>query len=447
MAKLEFPEGFLWGAATAAHQIEGAWNEDGKGPSIWDHFSHTPGKVRDGDVGDVACDHYHRYSEDVSLMKSLGLKAYRFSISWPRVIPEGTGTVNQAGVDFYRRLVDELLAAGITPVATLYHWDLPLVLYRRGAWPNPEAASWFADYAELCFRQLGDRVKFWITLNEPQVICHCGYVSGDHAPGHKSQAEAFQAGHTLLLAHGMAVPRLRSLWPDAKIGITVNVSPVHPATDSPEDRAAAERVRDFSSAWFLDPIYRGDYPEVTREAFPDLLPAFTDEQRRIVQAPIDFVGVNNYRRGLVRHDAGSPPLQASDVPPQGPVTAMGWEIYPPGLREILCWVHERYSPPAIYVTENGAAFNDSPDASRRVEDEDRRSFLRDYISECHRALEAGVPLRGYFAWSLLDNFEWAWGFSKRFGIVRVNYETQARTIKRSGEWYRQVIRANAVQTE
>ncbi len=437
MSKLVFPDGFLWGAATAAYQIEGAWNEGGKGPSIWDEFSHTPSKVRNGDTGDVACDHYHRYREDVALMKSLNLKAYRFSISWPRILPEGKGRVSEAGVDFYSRLVDELLAAGIKPAVTLYHWDLPLAMDRIGGWPNLEVAKHYADYAELMFRRLGDRVKFWITLNEPQVVCYCGYISGDHAPGHTDEREAGRAGHTLLIAHGLAVQRLRGLSPDAKIGLTVNVGQVHPATDSAEDRTLAARMQE-SNAWFLDPIYRGDYPAVMREDKGDILPQFTEEQRRTVQQPLDFLGINNYTRQVVGGSPGATAIKRL------PVTTMNWEVYPAGLREILCWVHERCSPPEMYVTENGAAFPDRPDANGRVEDEDRRAFLEGYISEAHHAIQLGIPLKGYFVWSLMDNFEWAWGFYQRFGIVRVDFDTQKRIVKRSGDWYARVAAANAI---
>ena len=446
MAKLTFPDGFLWGAATAAYQIEGAWDADGKGPSIWDEFSHTPGNVAGGDTGDVACDHYHRYREDVALMKSLNLGAYRFSVSWPRVLPEGEGAVNEAGVDFYSRLVDELLAAGIAPCVTLYHWDLPLAIDRLGGWPNIETARKFADYAELMFRRLGDRVKMWITINEPQVVCNAGHLSGEHAPGHRDRGESLRAGHTLLLSHGMAVERLRAVRPDAQVGITVDLWPQYPATDSEEDRAAAARMSELNG-WFLDPIYSGDYPPLMRELFGDLLPEFTEDQRRTVQSRTDFLGVNNYSRALIAHDPEAPPPHVSGQELPGPVTAMGWEIYPPALRDILCWTHERCSPPAIYVTENGAGLDDTPDASGRVEDENRRTFIRDYLREAHGAIQAGVPLRGYFVWSLLDNFEWAFGYSKRFGIVRVNYETLERTIKRSGEWYAEVARTGVLETD
>jgi beta-glucosidase len=445
MAKLTFPDGFLWGAATASYQIEGAWNEDGKGPSIWDEFSHTPGKVAAGDTGDVACDHYHRYRDDVALMKSLNLGAYRFSISWPRVLPEGEGKPNEAGLDFYSRLVDELLAAGIAPCPTLYHWDLPLALDRQGGWPNIDTARKFADYAELIFRRLGDRVKMWITLNEPQVVAAAGYLSGDHAPGHTDRRECLLAGHTLLVAHGMAVERFRSLLPDARVGITVDMWPVYPAQDSDQDRAAAARLAEMNG-WFVDPIYRGDYPAAMRDEFGEMLPPFTNEQIRAVQQPLDFVGLNNYSRNIVRHDPQAEPFQAAALPPAGPLTAMNWEIYPAALRDILCWLHERCSPPAMYVTENGAAFDDQPDASGYVDDQDRVAFFRGYLSQAHAAIQAGVPLRGYFAWSLLDNFEWAYGYSKRFGIVRVDYDTLERTVKRSGRWYADVARTSQLDT-
>jgi beta-glucosidase len=443
MAKLTFPDGFLWGSATSSYQIEGAWDADGKGPSIWDEFTHTPGSVKNGDTGDVACDHYHLYREDVALMRSLGLKAYRFSIAWPRVLPQGRGSVNEAGIDFYSRLVDELLAAGIEPVPTLYHWDLPLALQREGGWPNIDTAGWFAEYAEVCFRRLGDRVKRWITLNEPQVVAGLGYMSGEHAPGHKDRAEGLLAGHTLLVAHGLAVQRCRSLLPAAEVGITIDIWPIYPATDSIDDRAAAARASE-ANGWFLDPIFRGDYPHLMRDAHGELLPSFSEEQRRVVQSDIDFLGLNNYSRKVVRHDPSAKPYGAQTLPPQGPVTEMGWEVYPPALHDVLVWTWERCSPKAMYVTENGAAFEDEPDASGRVEDEKRRLYLRDYLAQAHRAIQDGVPLKGYFAWSLFDNFEWAEGYTKRFGIVRVDYRTLSRTVKKSGEWYGEAARSNSI---
>ena len=445
MAKLTFPHDFLWGVATAAFQIEGACDEDGKGPSIWDEFSRTPGKIRTGDSAEVACDHYHRWRQDIALMRSLGLKAYRFSISWPRVLPEGRGEVNEKGIDFYSRLVDELREAGIEPVVTLYHWDLPLALDKRlGGWPNRELAPYFADFGELMYRRLGDRAQRWITINEPWVVCQGGYLLGELAPGHKDLQESLQAGHTLLLAHGMAVERLRATLPGAQVGIAVNLWPVHAATDAEVDRAAAARMSSYVNEWFLDPIYRGDYPGLMREAFGDLLPPFTAEEREIVQSPLDFLGVNNYSRTIVRHEEEQF-LGARQVGAPGPVTHMGWEIYPEALREILAWVHNRYSPPSVMITENGAAFEDEADNSGRVNDSARVAYLQSYLSKAHQACEEGVPLTGYFLWSLMDNFEWSYGFSKRFGIVHVDYETQQRTIKRSGEWYAQTISDNALE--
>jgi len=446
MAKLTFPHDFLWGVATAAFQIEGACDEDGKGLSIWDEFSRVPGKIRTGESAEVACDHYHRWRQDIALMRSLGLKAYRFSVSWPRVLPEGSGQVNEKGIDFYSRLVDELGEAGIEPVVTLYHWDLPLVLDRRlGGWPNRELARYFADFGDLMYRRLGDRVRRWITINEPWVVCQGGYLLGDLAPGHKNLQESFQAGHTLLLAHGMAVERLRAVLPEAQVGIALNLWPVHAATDTERDRSAAARMSSYVNEWFLDPIYRGDYPGLMREAFGDLLPSFTAEEREIVQSPLDFVGVNNYSRTIVRHEEEQF-LEARQVGAPGPVTHMDWEIYPDALREILSWVHTRYAPPSMMITENGAAFKDEPDDAGRVNDSARVAYLQTYLSKAHQAFEEGVPLTGYFLWSLLDNFEWSYGFSKRFGIIHVDYETQRRTVKRSGEWYAQTISDNAFET-
>jgi beta-glucosidase len=436
----KFPDGFVWGAATAAYQIEGAWDEEGKAPSIWDDFSHTPGKIRNGDTGDVACDHYHRYPEDIALMKELGLQAYRFSISWPRVMPEGIGKVNEAGVDFYSRLVDGLLEAGIEPTPTLYHWDLPSALERRGGWPNPDCAAWFANYAELMFSRLGDRVKRWITLNEPVVVAG-GYIGTEMAPGRGALGDGLLAGHSLLVGHGLAVQRLRALHPENEIGITLDFWPSYPATDSAEDTAAAHRMTE-ALGWFPDPIFLGDYPAVMRDAYGDALPQFGQAEIEAVTQPLDFLGLNNYSRHVVKYDPEAGPHQAAILPPQGPVTAMNWEIYPHSLRDVLLWMNERAHPEAIYVTENGAAFEDHVDADGRLRDEGRRQYVRDYLSGVHEAIARGVPVRGYFVWSLLDNFEWAQGYAMRFGIVRVDYDTMARLPKESARWYSETIRAN-----
>lgn len=442
---LTFPPGFLWGAATAAYQIEGAATEDGRRPSIWDTFSRTPGKVEGGDTGDVACDHYHRTASDVSLMRELGLNAYRFSIAWPRIVPEGAGAVNAAGLDFYSRLVDELLAFGIEPVPTLYHWDLPQALEDRGGWTNPDTARAFADYAGAVFDRIGDRVGRWITLNEPWCSAHLGYVSGDHAPGHRDMGMGLAAGHALMLAHGLAVQRLRAAVPQAQVGISNILSPVYPATDREEDAAAARRWDAYANRWFLDPIYFGDYPKELREAFGDALPAFTDEERRAVTSPINFIGVNYYRHCTIGDDPGGTYLRAKGVERPGfPRTDMDWDINPVGLTEALCWVSQSYGNPVLHITESGAAFHDSPDADGFVEDEKRRAYLEDHLRAAQDAIERGVRLGGYFVWSLMDNFEWAYGYAKRFGIVHVDYATQKRTPKRSAQWYAGCIRRNAV---
>jgi len=445
MAIATFPIGFLWGVATASYQVEGATGEDGRGESIWDRFSRTPGKTFNGETGDVACDHYHRYPEDVALMKQLGLKAYRFSIAWPRLFPAGSGPLNRKGVDFYHRLVDALLAAGIVPVPTLYHWDLPQTLEDAGGWPNPDTAYRFADYAEAVFDTLGDRVHTWITLNEPWCSAYLGYMTGENAPGKTDLGACLAAGHTLLLAHGLAVQRFRARPSGGQIGITVNLAPVHPASESDADRAAARRWDAFQNRWFLDPIFKGDYPAELRAAFGGRLPPFTDEHRALVQSPTDFVGVNYYSRAVVRHDPADSLLQREIVRvPGAACTAMGWEIYPRGLYEILTWAGDNYGDPVLYVTENGAAFDEAPGPDGVVDDEPRRAYLRDHLRAAHDAITNGVRLAGYFVWSLMDNFEWAFGYSRRFGIVRVDYATQARTPKKSAHWYAQVIRQNAV---
>jgi beta-glucosidase len=443
-----FPNGFLWGAATAAYQIEGGIDDGGRGESIWDRFSHTQGKTLNGETGDVACDHYHRWQEDVALMKELGLKAYRFSIAWPRLFPTGSGPLNQAGVDFYSRLIDALIEADIVPVPTLYHWDLPQALQDAGGWPNMDTAHRFADYAEAAFDAFGDRIRTWITLNEPWCSAHLGYFTGEHAPGHQNLDECLAAGHALLMAHGLAVQRFRARCPGGKIGVTDNFSAVYPASEGEEDRAAAARWDAYMNRWFIDPIYQGDYPAELRQAFGGKLPVITEEQRTVIQSPVDFIGVNYYSRGVIRHDPTKQPLHTAAVRPEGSAyTAMGWEIYPHGLYEVLTMLRDRYSNPVLYVTENGAAFDDEPGPDGLVNDEPRRDYLREHFAAAHAAIREGVRLGGYYVWTLMDNFEWAFGYSKRFGIVHVNYETQKRTPKLSAQWYAHVIRQNAVGDE
>jgi beta-glucosidase len=394
-----FPPAFVWGAATAAYQIEGAWNEDGKGESIWDVFSHAPGNVLDGETGDVACDHYHRLAADIALMAELGLKAYRFSVSWPRILPDGVGRVESRGLDFYDRLVDGLLAHEIRPFLTLYHWDLPQALQDRGGWAADEAPQWFAEYASTVAEKLADRVSDWATLNEPEVVAYVGHASGEHAPGLRDVGVAERVAENLLRAHDAGLNVLRAAAPELAVGVVVNMTPIEPASDAPEDVEAADDEDARRNRFFLDGLVPGS----------------------------DWVGVNYYFREIVGKDGF---VRVDDVER----TDMGWEVHPAGLTDVLLRLHEEYHAPTIFVTENGAAYPG-------IDDPQRVRYLESHIEAAADALEDGVPLEGFFVWSLLDNFEWAHGFSKRFGIVHVDYETQERTLKSSGEWYRQLIAA------
>lgn len=452
-----FPANFLWGAATAAYQIEGAAREDGRGPCIWDKFSHTPGKTRDGDTGDIAADHYHRMKPDADLMATLGLNAYRFSIAWPRILPEGKGVINPHGLDFYDSLVDSLLERGIIPVATLYHWDLPQALQDDGGWLNRDTALAFAEYVEVVARRLGDRVSQWITLNEPWCSAYLGYGIGVHAPGARSMHAASTAAHHLLLAHGLAVPRLRALaQPEAQVGITLNLTPVYAADGRPETLHAQEQLDGFHNRWFLDPIFHGTYPTGLFESLGGTTPPLKDGDLASIAAPIDFLGVNYYSRLLIRGDDahGQPPSIAPRFGAQiiGPVlgseyTEMGWEVYPEGLADILLRVHRDYSPRAIAVTENGAAYRDVWEGGDHVHDDQRVQYLREHIQALAVARLLGVPVEGYFAWSLMDNFEWAEGYSRRFGMVYVDYPSQRRIIKDSGHWYAQLLATHRAHTK
>ena len=442
-----FPEDFRWGAATAAYQIEGGYDADGKGESIWDRFSRTPGKIARGETGDRACEHYFRYRHDVALMRQLGLSAYRFSVSWPRVMPDGKGRINRAGIDFYGRLVDELLAAGIEPFLTLYHWDLPQALQEIGGWPSRSVAGWFADYAHAVGRALGDRVRFWMTLNEPQVFAVMGHLTGEKAPGMADFVAYTAASHHVNLAHGLGVQALRDACVQAEIGIAMSILPAHPWGDDATDREAAHRFDGFFHRWYLDPVLRGSYPEDTREILADFPAPVEPDDLRQIRQPLDFLGVNVYSRLFVRDHPEFLPLRVELLTerrlPDAKYTAMGWEVYPDALREVLLRLHRDYALPALYVTENGAAFAERVEGGE-VRDVDRIAFLHDYLSAAHDALEQGVPLRGYFVWSLLDNLEWEHGYDKRFGLIRVEYETQERTVKQSGHWYRGVIERNGL---
>jgi beta-glucosidase len=435
-----FPSGFLFGAATSAYQIEGSPLADGAGPSIWHRFSHTPGAIETGETGDVACDHYRRYEDDVGLMHDLGLAAYRFSISWSRVLPTGRGTINPPGLAFYDRLVDRLLARGISPMATLYHWDLPAALDDAGGWLNRDIAGWFADYASTMVRRLGDRVALWATINEPWVVSDAGYLHGLHAPGHASPSEAPLASHNLLRAHGAGIQAIRGEG-GRQAGLVVNLEPKYPASDRPADLSATRRADAYMNRQFLDPVFLGRYPEEMPEIFGDAWPRFPAEDQALISQPLDFLGINYYTRGVMRHDEAELPLRASRVRQPGRLhTTLDWEVYPEALTEVLLWVRDRYGAVPLYITENGAAFEDPPEVDAAVlPDPLRVQYLGDHLRAAHLAIQQGVDVRGYFAWSLLDNFEWSAGYSQRFGLYHVNFTTQRRTPKASARYYALVI--------
>jgi beta-glucosidase len=435
-----FPADFLWGAATSAYQIEGSPLADGAGSSIWQRFAHTPGRTHDGDTGDVACDHYRRYRDDVALMRDLGLTAYRFSVSWARVLPEGRGAVNPAGLDFYERLVDALLQQGIEPMLTLYHWDLPSALDDRGGWLNPDIAHWFADYAHTMYRRLDGRVRLWTTLNEPWVVTDGGYLHGVLAPGHRNRFEAPIASHNLLRAHGAAVRAYRSVGKH-RIGLVVNLEPKYPASQSAEDLAATARADAYMNRQYLDPVFLGAYPDEMQEIFGEAWPQWPQEDFVLIREPIDFLGVNYYTRNVTRRDAQAWPLKAMPVrQPHATYSDTGWEVYPQGLTDVLAWVKDRYGNPPVYVTENGAAFYDPPVvAGGALSDPLRVDYLREHLRAVRDAIAGACNVQGYFAWSLLDNLEWSLGFSKRFGLVHVDFETQRRTPKASARFYSRVI--------
>jgi beta-glucosidase len=443
MCSAQFPNGFLWGAATAAYQVEGSPLADGAGPSIWHRFVHTPGLVRDGDTGDVACDHYCRWAEDVALMRQLGLQAYRFSTSWSRVLPQGTGAVNAGGLGFYDRLVDALLANGIEPIITLYHWDLPAALDDRGGWLNPDISSWFSDYARMMFGKLGDRVKKWATLNEPWVVTDGGYLHGALAPGHRNKYEAPIATHNLLRAHGAAMQCYRAEGKN-EIGIVINIEPKHPASSDSADVEATKRADAYMNRQYLDPVFLGSYPDELGEIFGEAWPKWPAKDFDLIRQPIDFLGVNYYTRSVTRFDPRHWPLKASaQRQKHATYTETGWEVFPDGLTETLVWVKQRYGDTPLYVTENGAAFFDPAKAiNGRVEDPLRVHYLREHIGAVGEAIKRGVDVRGYMVWSLFDNLEWSLGYSKRFGIVHVDFENQQRTPKDSAHFYSKVIASN-----
>ncbi|MCL2732160.1 MAG: GH1 family beta-glucosidase [Actinomycetia bacterium] len=436
------PADFVWGAATAAYQIEGAVDEDGRAPSIWDTFSHTPGKVAGGDTGDVACDHYHRVPEDLELMKALRLDSYRFSVAWPRIFPQGSGTLNQPGLDFYDRLVDSLLEAGITPNATLYHWDLPQAQQDRGGWPERETAERFAAYAAVVAEALGDRVKDWATLNEPLCSAWIGHLEGTMAPGWTDLSAAVRASFHLHLGHGLAVQALRAAHSDLRIGIVNNLSPIEAASDRDEDVAAARRADGHTNRWWLDPIHGRGYPQDMVELYGVELPA-KDGDMELIAAPLDWLGLNYYFPQTVVDDPTGPaPYARMAYVPGLRRTAMDWEVNAGGLEQLLVRLSEEYGARKIFVTENGSAYLDTVGEDGQVDDPERTEYLEEHLAACARAVERGAPLAGYYAWSLLDNFEWAYGYDKRFGLVHVDYATQVRTMKGSGRRYADIIAAH-----
>jgi beta-glucosidase len=437
---IRFPKGFLWGASTSAFQVEGSPLADGAGQSLWYRFTHTPGLVADGDTGDVASDHYRCWEEDIRLMRDLGLNAYRFGIAWHRILPEGTGRVNAKGLDFYRALVDGLLENNIQPMITLFHWDIPAALEDRGGWLNADIADWFAEYAQVCYRALDDRVDLWTTLNEPWVVTDGGYLHGALAPGHRNLFETPIASHNLLRAHASAVEAYRAEG-QHQIGIVVNIEPKYPASDKQEDLEATARADAYMNRQYLDPIFFGSYPAELKEIFGEAWPDFPAADLERIRRPVDFLGINYYTRRVTCHDPEAKPVQAGGVKQrQATHTETGWEVYPQGLADTLLGVRQRYGNIPLYVTENGAAFYDPPTAEGEVSDPLRVDYLREHLKVARRVIQEGVDLRGYFAWSLLDNFEWSLGYSKRFGIIHVDYATQRRTPKASAKFYAEVIR-------
>ena len=444
MAKISFPDDFMWGAATAAYQIEGAWDEDGKGESVWDTLSHTPGVIKGGDTGDVAIDHYHRYEEDVELMKEMGLQTYRFSLSWPRILPDGIGRINQKGVEFYNNLIDKLISANIEPIITLYHWDYPKALADRGGWFERPSVDWFVEYAEVCFKAFGDRVKQWITFNEPWVDAFAFmYMVGQ--PTVEGMTRAVQRSHYYLLAHARTVEMFRNLDMGGEVGITLNLSPVYPATDSEDDRSAAKRYDGFLSRWFLDPAFKGVYPEDMLAYYEQKLGELdiqAQDMDLIKANPSDFLGVNYYSRSIIQASDREPVLELKTVEQRDETWATNGEVFPQGLFDLLVRLDRDYDHPKIYITENGASFGGDEITDGRIRDENRREYLEGHFEAAHRAISEGVNLKRYYVWSLFDNFEWIFGYRRRFGLVYVDYETQERTWKDSAFWYKQVIEQN-----
>jgi beta-glucosidase len=451
-SEIAFPKGFFWGTATAAYQIEGAWNEDGKGESIWDHFAHTAGKIKNGDTGDVACDSYHRWREDIALMRAMNLNSYRFSISWPRIQPAGSGAANSKGIDYYSRLVDALLAAHIRPFVTLYHWDLPQALEAAGGWPNRDTASRFSDYVQVVGQALGDRVTDWMLFNEPAAFVDLGYLEGVHAPGRKSLLDFLAATHVVNLAQGAGFRALKATRPGARVGSAFSMSACEPATNSEEDKLAAERAHAITNVWFLEPALRGRYPEALT-FLPETAMGIKSGDMEKIRAPLDFIGINLYYRtiasspGTMERAANTQewlfPVKM-DLAHEGPKTDIGWEVWPKALYDMVMRITRDYDRPVIEITESGCAYNDGPDASGGIHDARRIAFHREYLAGLARSMADGADVRGYHAWSLLDNFEWAEGYSQRFGLTYVDFKTEHRILKDSGRWYAKAAAENRI---
>jgi len=443
-----FPKEFFWGIATAAYQIEGAWNEDGKGESIWDRFSHTVGRVKGAETGDIACDSYHRYKEDIDIAKKMNLKSYRFSVSWPRIQAIGSGKPNPKGVDYYKRLTDTLLEAKIRPLVTLYHWDLPQALEDAGGWPNRDLAARFSEYAEIMGRALGDRISNWCIFNEPWVFTALGYSSGVHAPGRTNFTDFMKASHVVNIAQGQAFRALKAINSKFTVGTAFSVAHCQPATSSDADRQAADRAHALGNVWFLHPALKGEYPAAFVGANPLERMGVRPGDMKLIRAPLDFLGINYYRRQLVSAITPGEGESSTGVhnfdAHEGPLTDFAWEVWPDGFYELLMRLTREYNKPVMEVTENGCSYLDSPDERDRVPDERRITFLRGYLGAMARAMKEGADIRGYHCWSLLDNFEWAEGYTQRFGLTYVDFRTQKRTIKDSGKWYAKLASTGAL---
>ncbi|TYQ16737.1 UNVERIFIED_CONTAM: broad-specificity cellobiase [Acetivibrio alkalicellulosi] len=444
MLTTKFPKDFIWGSATSSYQIEGAYNEDGKGESIWDRFCHTPGKIQDGGTGDVACDHYHRYKEDVGLMKEIGMHSYRYSISWPRIFPEGKGKHNEKGLDFYKRLTHELLENGIKPAVTLYHWELPQILQDRGGWANRDTTDYFADYAGFIFEKLGDLIPFWITHNEPWVTAFLGHMTGDHAPGIKDLKTTLEVSHNVLLSHGKALNVYRQINLPGKIGIAPNFSTKYPASNKQEDILASELSDGVLNKWFIYPLFKGEYPKDVIKFYSDKgIPFdFPHEDMKIISKPMDFLAINYYTSEFIKHHPVNGFEGVNDQYDQFEKTDMDWIIYPKGLYDLLLRLDNDCNKIDLIISENGAAFVDKIDENGKINDVKRMNYIKDHLIEASNAIEKGVNLKGYYLWSLMDNFEWSYGYTKKFGLIHVDNISQKRTIKNSGYLYKDIIKNN-----